>query len=67
MIDDFIIHAGITSNPKNLDIGGLLSTVTHLFTDICFILRVKQEFIDSEISTSLQKEIDEVDRLYETI
>lgn len=62
-----IIHAGITSNPKNLDIGSLLNTVTHLFTDIRFILRVKQEFIDSEISTSLQKEIDEVDRLYETI
>lgn len=62
-----IIHAGITSNPKNLDIGSLLNTVTHLFTDIRFILRVKQEFIDSEISSRLQKELDEVDRLYETI
>lgn len=62
-----IIHAGITANPKNLDIGSLLNTVTHLFTDIRFILRVKQEFIDSEISSRLQKELSEVDRLYETI
>ncbi|MCI9548552.1 MAG: hypothetical protein HFF20_04915 [Oscillospiraceae bacterium] len=62
-----IIHAGITANPKNLDIGSLLNTITHLFTDIHFILRVKQEFIDSEISSRLQKELDEVDRLYETI
>ena len=56
-----------SANPKNLDIGSLLNTVTHLFTDIRFILRVKQEFIDSEISSRLQKELSEVDRLYETI
>lgn len=62
-----VIHAGITTNPKNLDIGSLLNTITHLFTDIRFILRVKQEFIDSEISARLQQEINEIDRLYEMI
>lgn len=62
-----VIHAGVTANPKNLDIGSLLNTVTHLFTDIRFILRVKQEFIDSEISGRLQNEIKEIDRLYDTI
>ena len=62
-----VIHMGITANPKNLDIGSLLNTLTHLFTDIRFILRVKQEFIDSEISVRLQKEIEEIDRLYDTI
>lgn len=62
-----VIRAGITANPKNLDIGSLLNTVTHLFTDIRFILRVKQEFIDSEISARLQNEIKEIDRLYDTI
>lgn len=61
------IAAGITSNPKNLDIGSLLNTVTHLFMDTRFILRIKQEFVESEISNRVQKEIDEVDRLYEEI
>ena len=62
-----IINAAITSNPKNLDIGSLLNTVAHLFTDIRFIAKIKQEFIENEISGRLQAEIDEVDHLYEAI
>jgi len=62
-----IINATITSNPKNLDIASLLNTVTHLFTDVRFILKIKQEFIESEIAERVQKEISEVDALYEVI
>ncbi len=62
-----IINAGITSNPKNLDLGSLLNTVTHLFTDVRFIAKIKQEFIESEISERIKKEINEIDRLYEEI
>lgn len=62
-----IINASITSNPKNLDIGSLLNTVTHLFTDVRFILKIKKEFIESEIAERVQKEISEVNSLYETI
>lgn len=62
-----IIHAGITSNPKNLDIGSLLNTVTHLFTDIRFIARIKEEFIEDQISDMLQKEIEKIDLIYENI
>lgn len=62
-----VIAAGITRNPKNLDIGSLLNTVTRLFTDIRFIARIKQEFIESEISNRIQKEIDEADKLFEEI
>lgn len=61
-----IINASITSNPKNIDIGSLLNTITHLFTDIRFILKIKQEFIESEIAIKVQKEISEVDALFET-
>ncbi len=43
-----IVNACITSNPKNLDIGSLLNTVTHLFTDIRFIQQIKQEFLEKE-------------------
>lgn len=62
-----IINATITSNPKNLDIGSLLNTVTHLFTDVRFILKIKQEFIYSAIAEKVQKEISEIDALYEAI
>ena len=59
-----MIAAGITKNPKNLDIGSLFNTVTRLFTDIKFIARIKQEFIESEISRRVQEEIEEIDRLF---
>lgn len=62
-----IINAAVTENPKNLDIGSLLNTVSHLFTDIRFIARIKQEFIENEISDRLQKEIQEIDNLFENI
>lgn len=62
-----IINATITSNPKNLDIGSLLNTMTHLFTDVRFIMKIKQEFIENEIAERVQKEILEVDMLYGTM
>ncbi len=62
-----IINVSITSNPKNLDIGSLLNTLTRLFTDVRFILKIKQEFIDSGIAERVQKELSAVDALYEEI
>lgn len=62
-----IVNAAVTSNPKNLDIGSLLNTVTHLFSDIRFIARIKKEFIENEISDRLAKEIEEIDALFEDI
>ena len=62
-----IINTAIKKNPKNLDIGSLLNTVTHLFSDMRFIARVKQEFTESEISAKVQKEIEKIDELYEAI
>jgi len=61
------INAAITSNPKNLDIGSILNTISHLFTDIRFVAKIKQEFIESEISNRVQKEIEEVDKLFDAI
>lgn len=62
-----VINASITSNPKNLDIGSLFNTLSHLFGDIRFITKVKQEFINNEISNRFQSELNEVDRLYQEI
>lgn len=61
-----IINATITKNPKNLDIGSMLNTIAHLFSDVRFVSRVKQEFIENEISSRFQKEVEEIDALYET-
>lgn len=62
-----IIHASITSNPKNLDIGSLLNAIPHLFTDVRFILKIKQEFIKNEISERVSKELAAIDALYDAI
>lgn len=59
-----IIATCITKNPKNLDIGELIITIIHLFTDVRFILRIKQEFIENEINQQLQKELKDLDDLY---
>lgn len=52
-----IIQTYITKNPKNLDIGSLLVTVSHLFSDLRFISRVKEEFVRSELDKDLKKEL----------
>lgn len=62
-----IINSVITENPKNLDIGSLLNTVTHLFSDLRFIALIKREFIENEISDRLKIEISEIDRLFEDV
>lgn len=62
-----IISAGITSNPKNLDIGSLLNTVAHLFLDVRFMARIKQEYIEAQIQNKLQAEFEEIDRIYKEI
>ena len=59
-----VIAACITSNPKQLDIGGLLTTVAHLFFDLRFIAKIKKEFVETEIQKRLQVEIDNLDELY---
>ena len=58
------IAACITENPKQLDIGEILVTVGHLFTDLRFITNLKKEFIETEMQKRLQAELDELDILY---
>lgn len=52
-----VISTVITRNPKNLDIGGLLITITRLFSDIRFMTKIKKEFIESETSTLLEEKL----------
>lgn len=52
-----VIKTVITRNPKNLDIGGLLLTLSHLFCDVKFIANIKQEFIQSELGKDFNVEL----------
>ena len=45
-----------------LDVGGLLVTISRLFTDIKFISKVKKEFINQELDMQLQEQLDELDK-----
>lgn len=62
-----LIKSVISKNPKSLDLGGLLNSVSNLFTDTKFIYKIKQEYIENEISNSLFKEIEEIDKLFDEI
>lgn len=58
-----VIFSSITSNPKNLDIGMLLATVVHLFSDVRFIARIKEEFIENELTKQITDELSQIDAL----
>lgn len=62
-----VVNASITSNPRNLDIGSLLNTLSHLFLDVRFISRIRQEYIEGRIQEKLRAEFEEIDRLYQQI
>lgn len=62
-----IVNACITKNPKNLDIGSLLATITHLFVDVRFMAKIKKEFVKNEIDARLMDEIAEIDKLYDNL
>lgn len=58
-----IIQTAITKNPKNLDIGSLLVTASHLFMDLRFIARIKEEFINQELNNDLTKELEKLENI----
>lgn len=55
--------AALTENPNYVDLGGLFVTLSHLFRDIRFITRIKQEFIQEILDKEFQEELLELDRL----
>lgn len=59
-----ILNAYITKNPKKLDTGSLLLTVTHLFTDVRFMAKIKDEFIHNEINKKVCQELEETDKIF---
>lgn len=41
-------------------IGGMLITITRLFSDIRFISKIKQEYIENKINSQFEKELKEL-------
>ena len=52
---------------KKLDLGGLLVTLWRLFSDIRFITRVKEQFINEELDKVTAKEMAELDQMFEQL
>lgn len=47
---------------KYLDVGGILVTITHLFTDLRFIAKIKEEIIKSKLDAQLVEELDALEK-----
>lgn len=58
-----LIYTYLSKNARSLDIGGLLITLSHLFTDTRFLVRIKQEFIENRLYEKIASEIDEIDEI----
>jgi len=59
-----IVASVITERYDLLDIGGLLITISRLFSDVRFICKVKDEFVQSKLDEEFKGTKEEVDRLY---
>lgn len=46
-----------------MDVGGLLVTLSHLFMDTKFLLKIKKEFIENKIYRNIENEIKELDKI----
>ena len=56
-----IAYAAATQAWGKLDIGGIIVTITRLFSDIRFITKVKKEFIEKEMDQRLFADISKID------
>lgn len=57
-----IIYSVVTKNPKALDIGGLMITISHLFRDSSFIFNIKKEFVENRIYEKIDEEINSIEQ-----
>lgn len=58
-----LIFTYCAKNVKNLDIGGLLVTISHLFLDTRFLLNIKKEFVENKLYEKIKDEIKELDKI----
>lgn len=59
-----IAYSAATQDWGKLDVGGIIVTITRLFSDIKFITKVKKEFIEKEMDQRLFSEISKIDNYF---
>ena len=59
-----VIVSCLTKKFELLDVGGLIVTIIRLFSDIRFIAKIKQEFIDAELYKDIEGTVREIDQMY---
>lgn len=58
-----VLVSCFSENAKILDVGGLLVTISHIFTDVRFICKIKDEFVERKLDErfeEIKKEVDEL-------
>ena len=58
-----IIATVITKNPRILDVGGMVVTIIRLFSDIRFITRIKQEYVESQLDLHFKGISDDIENI----
>ena len=60
-----LIAATMTNRYNLLDVGGMLVTISRLMTDVRFIYKVKEEFVQSKLNEHFEGIKEEIEELYE--
>lgn len=58
-----LVVSALARNPRGVDIGGLLVTLSHLFLDPQFICNIKREFVEDKLSSKIENEIEELESI----
>ena len=59
-----IAYAAATQEWGKLDVGGILVTITRLFSDVRFITRMKQEYLQKHLDIKLEEDLDKIESYY---
>lgn len=59
-----IAYAAVTEDWGKLDVGGIIVTISRLFSDIRFITRIKEEFIQRELDKNFLEEMSRLDQYF---
>ena len=60
-----LISTAMTDRYDLLDVGGMLVTISRLMTDVRFICKVKEEFVQSKLDEHFEGIKEEIEELYE--
>lgn len=60
-----VIATAITKKYELLDVGGILVTISRLMSDVRFIFKIKEEFIQSKLDEHFEGIKEEIEELYE--